>query len=334
MSEYDIVETAKQGFPPVFQESVDAWLRSLLNQGKAENTLTTYARALRLSLPRFSDILGKVAEPDDLRTLPKTAITQFAAELEGEGASGSRINQTLSALRSFTKSICRLRGHRSAFEFVRNVSLVEPIHLVTTGAEIEEKIVAQAELSADNEPWIAFRDDAIATLIALTGATVGEVVMIQRSHGEIGTLETIELSGAGRLNRAVDLAPLVRERVARYLDACPFKPAPEDPLFIGARGGQLSPRVIQLALERMEDSLGMPRGSNPRSLRAGTIMLLRKEGFRDFEIAARLGMKGVKKIAQILAQQGEYPATLSIKNSIRNPTSISTSRGAPDQQHS
>ena len=39
------------------------------------------------------------------------------------------------------------------------------------------------------------------------------------------------------------------------------------PLFIGARGGPLSPRVVQLAMARLRGALGLPDTATPHALR-------------------------------------------------------------------
>ena len=43
---------------------------------------------------------------------------------------------------------------------------------------------------------------------------------------------------------------------------------PQDgPLFVGARGGPLSPRVVQLAMARLRGALGLPETATPHALR-------------------------------------------------------------------
>ena len=42
---------------------------------------------------------------------------------------------------------------------------------------------------------------------------------------------------------------------------------PEAPLFLGAKGGLLSPRLIQLAIAGLRDSLGLPPTATPHALR-------------------------------------------------------------------
>ena len=41
----------------------------------------------------------------------------------------------------------------------------------------------------------------------------------------------------------------------------------DGPLFVGARGGPLSPRIVQLAMERLRGALGLPDTATPHALR-------------------------------------------------------------------
>jgi integrase/recombinase XerC len=61
--------------------------------------------------------------------------------------------------------------------------------------------------------------------------------------------------------------PITREAVERYLALCPFPLASDGPLFVGARGKQLSPRLIQLVIARARGALGLPETATPHALR-------------------------------------------------------------------
>src|SRR6202035_4368989 len=48
---------------------------------------------------------------------------------------------------------------------------------------------------------------------------------------------------------------------------CPHPLPPVGPIFVGARGGPLSPRIIQLTMERLRGALGLPDSATPHALR-------------------------------------------------------------------
>jgi integrase/recombinase XerC len=73
--------------------------------------------------------------------------------------------------------------------------------------------------------------------------------------------------GKGKRERVVPVLPAVRRAVEAYIRACPFTLAPNEPLFRGARGGPLSPRIIQKATERLRSGLGLEPSATPHALR-------------------------------------------------------------------
>ena len=48
---------------------------------------------------------------------------------------------------------------------------------------------------------------------------------------------------------------------------CPHPLPPEGPIFVGARGGPLKARIIQLTMERLRGALGLPDSATPHALR-------------------------------------------------------------------
>jgi site-specific recombinase XerC len=67
--------------------------------------------------------------------------------------------------------------------------------------------------------------------------------------------------------RMVPVLQNVLELVQEYVAMCPYPLPAEGPIFVGARGGPLSPRIIQLAMERLRGALGLPDSATPHALR-------------------------------------------------------------------
>ena len=60
--------------------------------------------------------------------------------------------------------------------------------------------------------------------------------------------------------------PLVHQ-LARYIAQCPHTLPPHEPLFRGEKGGPLSPRIIQLRMQELRETLGLPPTATPHALR-------------------------------------------------------------------
>jgi hypothetical protein len=77
----------------------------------------------------------------------------------------------------------------------------------------------------------------------------------------------LRITGKGGKTRLVPTLPAAAQAVAAYVRACPYDLAPDQPLFRGARGGPLNPRLIQLAMEQARMQLGLPATATPHALR-------------------------------------------------------------------
>ncbi len=121
--------------------------------------------------------------------------------------------------------------------------------------------------SLADEEWIAARDTAVLLLLYGSGLRITEALGIQAKDAPTGDREVLRIKGKGGKERLVPVLAIVREAVGRYLQLCPYPLEPDDVLFRGAKGGPLSPRIIQLAMERLRGELGLPATATPHALR-------------------------------------------------------------------
>jgi integrase/recombinase XerC len=75
------------------------------------------------------------------------------------------------------------------------------------------------------------------------------------------------VTGKGNKTRMVPLLPQVAALIESYVALCPFELPPDSPLFVGARGGSLSPRIVQFTMARLRGALGLPDSATPHALR-------------------------------------------------------------------
>uniref|UniRef100_UPI00286BA779 tyrosine-type recombinase/integrase n=1 Tax=Tabrizicola sp. TaxID=2005166 RepID=UPI00286BA779 len=79
--------------------------------------------------------------------------------------------------------------------------------------------------------------------------------------------DVLRIKGKGDKTRLVPVLPVARDAVAGYVALAPFDLARTEPLFRGARGGALGPRLIQGAMERARLRLGLPATATPHAMR-------------------------------------------------------------------
>jgi integrase/recombinase XerC len=107
----------------------------------------------------------------------------------------------------------------------------------------------------------------VLSLLYGSGLRISEALGIKRKDAPVDGADAITVIGKGGKMRSVPVIAPVRTAVEEYLRLCPYVREREEPLFVGARGGPLSPRIIQLAVEELRGSLGLPDSATPHALR-------------------------------------------------------------------
>jgi integrase/recombinase XerC len=75
------------------------------------------------------------------------------------------------------------------------------------------------------------------------------------------------ITGKGNKQRIVPILPIVSDAIKVYAEACPFSEQPNNPLFVGARGGRLNAGVVQRLMRKVRHQLGLPNTATPHALR-------------------------------------------------------------------
>jgi integrase/recombinase XerC len=117
------------------------------------------------------------------------------------------------------------------------------------------------------EKWIGLRDQAVLLLLYGCGLRISEALSLSLNNAPIPPRDTVRVMGKGRKERLVPVLPIVQEAVAAYIAACPYSLTSTGPLFVGAKGGRLSPRILQLLIAQMRVALDLPATATPHALR-------------------------------------------------------------------
>jgi len=231
-------------------------------------TLEAYGRDLRQFLAFLAEHFG---EPPDLGAFSSIAavdIRSFMARRRAEGVESRSLLRILAGVRSFARYLERNGlGKASVFSAVRTPKIARslPKPLQPTAA----KAIAGTECRADEArpPWVLARDAAVFALLYGAGLRISEALSILRQDAPIGECDSLTVVGKGAKTRSLPIIVPVRRAIESYLELCPYQVAPTGPLFLGEKGGPLSPRIIQLAMERLRGALGLPDTATPHALR-------------------------------------------------------------------
>ena len=263
----DAKSSAYMGSPYV-KEAVERWLAYLtIERQLAANTAEAYERDISQFLAFFAGKLNKLPDMNHLLALQARDVRAFLAARRGDGVGSRSLSRSLSALRMFYKFLER-RGYGKN-DAIRAVSLPKLPHSVPKPLTAPKATaLVDGDIALPDAPeWILARDTAVLALLYGSGLRISEALSLERKDAPIKGRDMLRVTGKGNKTRVVPVLPIVREAIERYLALCPLKLGSDDPLFLGARGKQLSPRIIQLRIARARVALGLPDTATPHALR-------------------------------------------------------------------
>ena len=252
---------------PKVAAEIEAWLRHLnAERHLSPKTTEAYRRDVEQFLHFLAEHCGGVPSLKDLAALAPTDVRAFLAARRADDIGSRSLMRSLAGIRAFGRFLERSgKGSLAALVAVRGPKLGKtlPRPLPIDAA----KRMADPALAAGDGrgAWIHARDAAVLGLLYGCGLRVSEALGVKRS--EFDGRDVLTVTGKGRKQRMVPLIAPVAKLIADYIALCPHELPADGPLFVGAKGGPLSPRLVQLAMARLRGALGLGANATPHALR-------------------------------------------------------------------
>ncbi|MFN7168821.1 MAG: tyrosine recombinase XerC [Pannonibacter sp.] len=263
----DLTDSPLVHATPELMRRVGAWLDHLGDERRlSDKTLIAYERDVTQFLRFLTNHLGGAPGLDEIRELAPADFRAFLARRRNAGAGSRSLARGLAGIRSFLGYLER-RGEVNAAAAGAVRPPRQPRSLPKPLSVSDAKAVTSGDLAMEAEPWIEARNAAVLTLLYGCGLRISEALSLTRRAAPLPTTRSLRITGKGGKERIVPLLPAVGEAIAAYLRLCPYQPDMDGPLFLGARGGPLSPRIVQLAVEKLRGALALPDSATPHALR-------------------------------------------------------------------
>jgi integrase/recombinase XerC len=250
---------------PALGAALAQWLSHLQAlEGASINTVEAYRRDVTRYLKFLSAHNGGAEGVAAVSRTTQSDLRAWMADERSRGLSARSLARALSAVKGFTA----WAADRTGTDATTVLSARGPKFRRKLPRPLSEDGAAAmlTEIGSDaREDWIAARDTAIATLLYGLGLRISEALSL--SGADYPLPPTLRITGKGGKTRPVPVIPAAAQAVADYVRQCPFDLAANEPLFRGARGGPVNPRLIQGAMERARLRLGLPATATPHALR-------------------------------------------------------------------
>ncbi len=244
-----------------------AWLGWLKGQKRCSpRTVEAYGHAFRYYAEHLKgDLPGLTLA--DVVAVSASDLRGWMAHLRGKNPplSARSLAQHLSAIKSFhawldlhhdmgSAQVALMRGPRVKAGLPRPLNPDQAMGLLTETA-----------FDADRDPWENARDEAVYMLLYGLGLRISEALSLCVRDTPLG--ESLRITGKGNKMRVLPVLAAVREAIEAYKTQVPYTLRPEDRLFRAKRGGDLSPRHVQAAMQVMRSRLGLSDRATPHALR-------------------------------------------------------------------
>lgn len=261
--------------PSGIGRALEAWLDELSAvRGASPRTIIAYRHDVSGFLMFMAGHTGGGGGAGDVAGILATDTQDMRAWMAHErdrGLSPRSLARALSAVRSFVRwlvergggeapAILSARGPRVRRRLPRPLAPDDARHVIAAVAHDDAEPPATAA-----ERWQEARDAAVITLLYGSGLRISEALGLTGADHPLPDM--LRITGKRGRMRLVPVLPVARRAVGRYMRLCPHAPAPDLPLFRGARGGPLSPRIVQRAMESARNRLGLPASATPHALR-------------------------------------------------------------------
>jgi integrase/recombinase XerC len=249
-------------------DELGRWLEHLASERRmSAKTCEAYGRDVVQFLRFMAEHLGGRVTLARLAKLSPADVRAFMAARRGEGIAGRSLMRALAGVRSFARFLERRgRGKVGALAAVRAPKIARTLPKPLPVGDARRVSDPDLRAGEEQEPWILARDAAVLALLYGSGLRISEALGLRRLDASAPG-DVLVVNGKGNKSRMVPLLPQVSELIRQYVALCPYDLPPGGPLFVGAKGGPLSPRIAQLVMARLRGVLGLPDSATPHALR-------------------------------------------------------------------
>ena len=232
-------------------------------------TVEAYERDVRQFLGFLSEHTGEQPTLKALAAIEPRDVRAFMAARRWEGVGSRSLMRSLAGARSFARFLERNgNGKVGALSAVRAPKLPKTLPKPLSATSAKRLIDTDLRAGEEREPWVLARDAAVLALLYGSGLRISEALGLTREAVPApGKGDVITVRGKGNKARMVPVLPQVLQAIAEYVALCPYDLPDQGPIFVGARGGPLSPRILQLTMARLRGALGLPETATPHALR-------------------------------------------------------------------
>ena len=252
--------------------ALNSWIEFIKNEKRVSpNTIDAYYRDIDAFINFLIDHIGGPLSIKNLENLVAADFRAFMAKKRRDGNCTKTIARVMSSIRSLFEYLDKIDILKNnALNHIRMPKLPQSIPKPLSLEQAKDVI---SNDNNDKSPkskagWVEARNTSIFLLLYGCGLRVSEALELNINDAPLEDWQdTIRVRGKGNKYREIPILPDIKDGIKKYLDLYPKKYNLKDPLFIGVKGERLSPRIVQIIMQKMRSNLSLPKNATPHSLR-------------------------------------------------------------------
>ena len=239
-----------------------AWLRD--ERRYSPHTLDAYSRDLADFLKFMEVSLMHIPSLKDIKTAEVRLFRSYLSSRAAKYIDQASIARELSSIKNFYNWLARNNIVENTALSI--ISSPRRSKILPKAIEVDDALnILDIAKDFSKKEWQGLRDVAIFTILYGCGLRISEALSL--NMGDINHNNFLKIKGKGNKERLVPLLPIIKEKINAYIEACPYDIKNGEPLFLGARGERISPRIVQRTLEKIRGYLGLSDNLTPHALR-------------------------------------------------------------------
>lgn len=256
------------------EKHIQEWLLWLESERcYSPHTVDAYARDLAIFLKFISE---HPLDEERLAALDVHDFRRFVAARAAQHVEKSSLAREISSFKNFFKYLSR--KHILKNPAVGVISTPRQKKVLPKALDVTDmlELLQQSKYFAVSD-WQGLRDQAVLMLLYGCGLRISEALSLNVEDVTSGR-DFLSIKGKGGKERLVPFLEIVSESIEKYLQKVPYHLKTGDPLFVGARGERLVPRIIQRVLQKIRGYMGLSDTVTPHALRHSFATHLLAEG--------------------------------------------------------
>ncbi|MFZ9181050.1 MAG: tyrosine-type recombinase/integrase [Rickettsiales bacterium] len=229
----------------------------------AENTIISYITDILDFIKFIYKLKNNIVNKKNLEELELVDFRSWLGERLDNHINNSNA-RALSALRSMFKYFEKnnLITNRKIFK-IKIPKLSKTLPRAIDFNDVK-RIISTLE-NYHEEPWENAREIAITFLIYGCGLRISEALSINKIMLE--NSQSLIINGKGQKQRLVPMIPIVKEKIEKYLELCPFKNNPAIPIFVNKKNKKYLRTVYANIIAEIRKNLNLSDDITPHAFR-------------------------------------------------------------------